>query len=273
MRWMVRLAAAVTTAFAGFIISIDSSSLERRGWWNPKPDLVFASMILLAAAVVWQVIDAEIERRRVRRRTELTNEINKLMFPVWYKIQATAPDQSTRERIGVHVWMVPTWHWHLVPEFVRNLTPESVRSRIPTPHMWRACNYRLEEDQHDGTDIRWTRDIGAIGLCWRERKRQYFELPLVWGADELDELQWSGLQESAKMGLNYNQYKRVRLKYYSVLVVPIFKETKQPGSRFIGCVVVDSLSSNPINLNVRRIQAQSSKVAKEIALRVVPIAS
>ena len=230
-------------------------------------------MVLLATAVVWQGIDAEIERRRVRRRTELTNEINKLMFPTWYKIRSAARDRATRERIGVHVWMVPTWHWHLVPEVIRSVTPEKLRSRLWTPRMWRACHYRLKDDQHDGTDIRWTRDIGAIGRCWRDRELQYFELPSLWGPDELSEPHWNQLPEASKLGLKYGQYKRIRMKYFSVHVVPIFKEPKKPGSRLIGCVVVDTLLTHPLNLDVNKVRAESFRAAEKIALRVVPIAS
>lgn len=160
MRWRIRLVFAVATAVAGIIVSLDASSLPRRGWPTPSPYLLIPAMSVLAVSTLWQVIDAEIERRRVRRRSELRNEINKIMFPAWYKISRVGKNRAIRERIGVHVWIVPTWHWHLVPDFIRNLVPQSIRSLLPTPRMWRACIYRLEDNQHDGTDIRWKRDVG-----------------------------------------------------------------------------------------------------------------
>jgi hypothetical protein len=273
LRWLLRFIVAVATAFSGFVISLDTSSLEKHGWWRPSSDLVFISMALISAGIIWQFIDAEWERRRVRRRNELRTEINSRIFPAWYKISTVGVNRATRERIGVHVWMVPTWHWHLVPEFVRRLTPKNWRGRLPTPKMWRACNLRLKEDDHDGTDIAWTRDIGAIGLCWRDRDKHYFELPSHWGDSELSEEQWDALDQPQKLGLKYPQYKRIRAKYFSVLVWPIFKDSENPESRFIGCVVVDSLSSHPVNLNIRKVRLAMYRASKEISKAVVPIAS
>lgn len=270
---MIRLVVALATAFSGFIISLDASSLEQRGWWVPPAGLVFACMALVAGAVLWQFVDAEIERRRVKRRTELANEINKLMFPVWYKIRSVGANRPTRERIGVHVWMVPTWHWHMVPELARSFVPRSWRSRLPTPRMWRACHYRLKDDQHDSTDIHWTRDIGAIGRCWRDRERTVFDMRDRWGSTELFEAQWRNLPAQDKLGLTYRQYQRVHAKYSSVLVFPIFKVPGSPDTRFIGCVVVDALSTHPVNLNVEKVLGEAYSASKQIAFRVVPIAS
>lgn len=271
MRWLIRLVTAVATAICGAILAFDSSSLSDEGWRQPPERLVAWSIVVVALCVIWQFIDAEIERRRVRRRTELSNEIIRIMFPIWYKICAVTNDRSSRERIGVHVWMVPTWHWNLVPEWVRILVPESWRAMFPAPRMWRACDLRLKKDQHGGTDIRWKRDIGAIGRCWRERERQYIVMSELWGQDLLSTAAWANLPASSRLGLTFPQYKRVRDKYHSVLVVPIFKTHGVPDSRFIGCVVVDSLASHPVDLDVKEPRSLAHKAAERISNRIAPI--
>ena len=230
-------------------------------------------MVLFSLGTIWQFIDAEWERRRVRRHHELRTEILSRMFPAWYKICNVGSNRATRERIGVHVWMVPTWHWHLVPEYIRRVTPRSWREKLPTPKMWRACNLRLKEDDNNSTDIEWTRDIGAIGLCWRHRDKQYFDLASLWGDVELSAEAWNDLDVSEKLGLEYVQYKRIRNKYYSVLAWPIFKDPDNPQSRFIGCVVVDSLASHPVDLNIKKVRSNMYRASKEVSKGVVPIAT
>lgn len=262
-------------AIAGAIIAIDSSSLRSEGAMRPPSSLVFWSIVIVALGVVWQYIDAEIERRRVRRRTEVANEIAKIMFPIWYKIRTVTSDRKSQERLGVHVWMVPSWHWLLIPDWARDLTPETLRARLPTPRLWRACDYRLEDDQHDATDIRWRRDVGAIGLCWRTRRRQHFDLSQLWGNAQtpLTSAQWGALPPDERLGLTHEQYLRIASKYHAVMVIPIKKDSSKPGSRFIGCVVVDSLVDHPVNLNVRKVKSKAYTAARSISDRLSPISS
>lgn len=84
MRWLARFVVTTVMALGGAVVAFDSSSLRDSDWWRPGGALVLASIIAVAVGLMWQFIDAEIERRRVRRRISIANEISKLMFPIWY---------------------------------------------------------------------------------------------------------------------------------------------------------------------------------------------
>lgn len=270
VRWLVRFVVTTVMALAGAVVSIDSSSLRDSGWWMPGPSLVVACIVAIALGLIWQYIDAEIERRRVRRRTSLANEISKLMFPLWHEMQSLGTTKRTRERIGLHVWMVPTWHWTLVPDWLRSLTPQRLRDRLPTPRLWRAAQFRLQDD-HEPTDIRWKRDVGAIGICWRERHRQHFVMRDLWDEDEYTAEAWEQLPAEDKLGFNYEQYRRIWHKYDAVLAWPIYKYPTTPGSQFIGCIVVDALVGHPVHFDRRSVRGKLYNAANEIANRIGPI--
>ena len=152
MRWLVRLCLAVVLSISAALVAFDSSTLQDRGWWRPPEPVLFASIGGVALSIIWQFVDAEWERRRVRRRTALAHEITKIMFPVWYRARTAATGRKTQERIGVHVWMVPTWHWNLLPDWVRELCPEAWRARFWTPRLWRGGGLLLRAGRAGGGD-------------------------------------------------------------------------------------------------------------------------
>lgn len=272
MRWIIRYAALAAFVVAGVVVAFDSSSLADRGWWQPPDNLVFACIITLGVYAVLQFTETEIDRRRFRRRHEIANEVSQLLFPTWDRVHAAGKSKRLSQRMGVHVWMVPSWHWQLVPELIRKLTPRIIRDRLRTPNMWRAAIFRLEDDGHDSTDIQWRRDIGAIGKCWRTRSHVYFCTD-SWGEEELGAKAWAEKSVDETLGLTHEQYLRVWRKYHSVLVWPIYKNAHNPGSRLIGCIVFDTLKGHPVDLDVAKIRSEATSAAVQVSRRLVPIGS
>lgn len=268
MRWRFRFVVTTVVALATIIVSLDSSSLEKDpgSAWQPARWLVLASILALGFGVFWGYSDAEVERRRVQRRIEMSVLINNIVFPLWHTIvNKVSTSRRARERIGVHVWMVPTWHWTLIPRWLRSMTPRQVRSRLPTPKLWRACQYRLYDDRGP-TDIIWRRDVGAIGRCWRKRQAYYFSVSDNWGAIEMNKVTWEQLPTEHQLGLKYSEYLAIRRKYASVLAAPIFRNPNNvPDSEFIGCLVVDTPAESVININVDPVRGLLATAARDIA--------
>lgn len=271
MRWFIRFAVATAMAFATVVVTFDASSLRGRAWLGLRPGdgLVATSIVLLSLGVFYQYWDANLERKRVRRRASLAYEINKLVFPIWHEVQSIGVDDKTRAHIGIHVWMVPTWHWTRIPDGLRRVTPKKIRDRLPTPALWRAAQFRLQ-DEHAPTDIRWRRDIGVIGRCWRDRHVQSWVMSDLWDADLYTESAWQQLSKTERLYLTYEQYTRIFEKYHSVLVWPIYKELETPGSRFIGCVVVDTNVKYPADLDQDEVRSSIYELSKAITSRIVP---
>lgn len=268
MRWVARVLVTVAIALATTVVAFDASSLRDEPGWRPGHHQVIAAIVVIGFGVLWNFADAEVERRRGRRRNEMGFIISDIAFPVWADLQNEFHARELREGLGVHVWMVPSWHWAVVPQSFRNLVPEKARARLPTPPMWRAVRIRMDtEDQP--TDIAWRRDVGVLGKCWRDRKSVYLDLVAHWGPVPMSEQAFGALPGDGQYGLTYQQYLSVAAKYASVLAIPVYEDPDNARSRFIGCVVFDSIKDAPINLDSKRIRGKAWVASKTISRSVV----
>jgi hypothetical protein len=267
VRWFIRIVTTTAIAVSTGIVALDSSSLPAEDWWRPPGWLTLAAIITISFGVLWSYFDAEIERRRVRRRNSITSEIHRLSTPMWRKIQGAVRDRKVTDRIGLHVWMVPTWQWLALPGWTRHLVPRLLRDRWRTPPMWRAMLIRMK-DGHESTQIPWRRDVGAIGFAWRQRTHVYYDLLAMWGATEIPATTWATMTHDDRLGLTHAQYVAVRKKYATVLVAPIYQNPDEGDSRLIGCIVIDSLVDFPWNLDVRRIRNIAFLLAQNISASI-----
>jgi len=148
------------------------------------------------------------------------------------------------DSLGLHVWLVPRWHWRLAPPAFKERLPESVKDKVPSPAMWRPARLR-HIDHIDPSGIRWRRGRGVIGRCWLRRQAISFSLQADWGAyRDYDAKQWKALRRDPKfrhvtMKLNFEQFQRMQSLYSEVLAVPIYKQRESGNRYLVGCVVAD----------------------------------
>jgi hypothetical protein len=269
LRWRLRYVVATLIAIATAIVALDSSSLSGKSLpWLTRRWTVLLSVFILGFAVMWNFFDAEVERRRLHRRHSIAVAVSAIAFAVWNKVHRVGYKRWTKERIGLHVWMVPTWHWTLVPRWIRKLTPRKLRAKLPTPSMWRAAQFRLRETS-EPSDILWRRDVGAIGACWRDRKSCFYDLEALWGNQLRTEAEWRTLRREVSLGLDYSQYATIREKYASVLAVPIFRHPdRRADSEFIGCVVVDTPKDGRADIDTPYVRGALLVAAQQISSRL-----
>lgn len=72
------------------------------------------------------------EDRSERFRREIENELGTL-----WRNAADKEGVKAIESLGLHVWLVPRWHWRFAPAAFKERLPESWKLKIPAPAMWR----------------------------------------------------------------------------------------------------------------------------------------
>ncbi len=271
-RWRARLLSAVAIFVATAYLAIDSSSLASKPKFLGRTT---TTEVVLAAVVVglsasWGVVDALLERRYLTHRDHIARQVSEISFALWYLTSRSMRTDRLRERFGVHVWLVPQWHWTLVPRRIRRLTPRTWRRKLWTPYMWRAAEYRMDRHNHQGTGIQWKRGTGAIGMCWSTRDRFSFDLHANWGPGELTEARWNLLSPELQLNLRYDQAKSLQAKYRRVVAVPIFrKDHGYPDPEFIGCVVIDTPAGEAdLNIAAARFRGLAVSAAAAIAEKI-----
>ncbi len=241
MRWITRIVFSVMVGIAALVISADSSNTlsgQVGRFLTPVEIWLAIGMIFLGS--VYGVIDALLERHRAKRRHEIAEIVAELLFPLWHDLsELTDKDElAVRETLGVHAWLIPSWYALITRPRMRGCIPRSIRRRLPTPQLWRAAQYRLKHAD-EATRIKWRRGRGVIGKCWERVDIVYEDLTALWGPQELNYERWKGLPEDSKLGLNYQEYRKIRRKYGSVLAVPIRHPRGRGAPQFLGCITID----------------------------------
>ena len=251
MRWMIRVFVAIWVAAAGVVIAMDSSNSISGSEDGVHLDsrLVSAAIGVVFAASVYGLLDAWLERKRARRRDEISVVVSELLFPLWCQISTHINDKSASETLGVHAWLVPSWYARLSQPAVRDFIPSVIRRRLWTPPLWRAAQFRLKHADI-ATGIAWKRGKGAIGMCWEEVSTFYRGMADIWGPNEMTYAQWESMDTDKKIGLDFQEYRRIRRKYGQVLAVPIFRPRGRGAPQFLGCVTIDLAPPfDGVNLN------------------------
>jgi hypothetical protein len=115
------------------------------------------------------------------------------------------------------------------------------RSRLPgaRPVLRRIGRVRSTR-RPTASGVRWRPGVGVVGVCVRDGQAVVRDV-------EADERAWltatredwdTIVPEHVKVGLSYEEFRRVRGKYHVVLAVPIITEQGQR-SKVVGCVALD----------------------------------
>lgn len=158
-RRRIRLLSALAIVLATAYIAIDSSSLDTRPDWLPEPTQtkVIVAAIIVGLAAGFNLLEAMRREQRIATRDSLSGGLFDVAFPLWYKSSVLMTRESARRKFGVHIWLVPRWHWTLIPRIIRRYTPRDVRARLRTPIMWHALEIRMDKLSHAATGIGWRR--------------------------------------------------------------------------------------------------------------------
>lgn len=269
--WRLRVSLLLASGVAAVVVTYDSSTLSgaaRRPFGVSEDDYRVAVLVCIAVlgtSYVAAGFQAIRDRQRILRREILRNRIVRILFPVWDTVRVRLPHVADQRSVGLHVWLVPHWHWTLVPRWIRNHTPRRLRQRLPTPAMWCAGSLRIDRWTGPRANVEFRRDIGVIGRCWRERGLIHWTRA-EWGPSKLDAAGWGSLDERLRQGLSYPQYEYFFDRYASVLALPIFGALHHGSDpELIGCVVVD-VGSETVDLNTPRIQGYLASLSNSVSL-------
>jgi hypothetical protein len=262
---------ALIVALATYYITIDASSIRAQAqpFGRATPDRIITAAVIIGVSIVAQAFEATYQRRKRIERDAVSREVLRLLFPIWVGVERRLQRREMKDTFGLHVWLVPRWHWTLVPRPVRKATPRGVRARFPTPQMWHAAELRMRSDQ-PSTEISWRRGKGVVGMCWRRRHFFYFDAAANWGAARMDEAAWGNLSANDKLGLSYGEYVRLSSKYNRAFAVPIFRHGSQARDpEFIGCVVLDEAAGvEQFDIDTVQVRGELAALANLVSLQV-----
>lgn len=262
---------AASASLSLIYLTVDSSSLgdEIAIFGPPTKFRIIVAACIVGLSTLIAILESTVVANRMRRQDWIARNVLELVVPLWAILHSLMSDGDCKKTFGVSVWLVPRWHWTLVPRTVRDKTPMSFRRKFPTPRMWRAAQMRLTPSGQ-ASDIAWRRGVGAIGLCWLNRSPFFYDMESKWGLGTLPEAAWNDLQPQDKMRLRYSEYLHLAGRYRTVLCYPIFRDRPTTVDReFIGCIVVDtSVNAPPYNIDTPQVHSHLFLAATLIALKL-----
>ena len=268
VRWWMRVILGLLAAAATTYAVIDASRNRADPAWYFSGRLLVPAGIVLGVAALWNVADGVLARSYEQRTSAVGRSLDKYLYVLHRDISKHQRDRvasvsrtsrKTLNRIGLHVWLVPTWY-------------RSINRRGHAPmklvSLWRASEIRFIDDDLSPTEITWRPGIGVIGTCWVDKQVTKCTMANSWPALALTEqvwkATWEGLPEVERIGLNPSQAYKIAQNYRSVVAVPIYwRDRTSSHSTFLGCLVLDvprdGLDFDPTNEPIVRLLRQASK--------------
>lgn len=231
------LLAAIAIAATAAIVLIDV------GVWRAAPE----GLIVVAAVTVGLLAGSEEAAKAIAMKKEKGEDT--FTRNVYTALGAALVNVSSAtglgcEQLGLSCFLVPTWFRRVFPYRLRKfavrwLLPrwlaEPVANRA-APALRRVVRLRLSGYPAESA-IEWTRGKGVVGKCWRNRhdvevnSYQLYKDLLTCSREE-----WDNLHSNITLGLDYNEFKRIRGKYGAVVVSPIIFDDHE----FVGCITLDT---------------------------------
>lgn len=220
-------------------------------WWE-GPQLFVVALLLIASNVLRTIVQPILSRFRDDLNSVGQRKLDAALLTLWRSLEPliltevekgqTADEKQQRrrdlrDRLGLHVWLVPKWHRMLGGTRAASALPEAPRKSIPTPPMRLGGRLYLD-DLTTPSSIRWTRGRGAIGMAWKKRDCFYFPADEKWPRTPAKEIDWSRVAVEDGIGLDKLQVQRL-LQYGQVFVVPIWVKHPSGKSTFAGCIALD----------------------------------
>jgi hypothetical protein len=270
LRWLLKAIVTVCNVLAVAVIALDASNAldHTTSFFKPTPKEVVVAIGAVALAAIYGLIDAWLERRISKRLGHIAMAVSELLFPLWNEIAlklvptTESPDPlPTRESLGVSAWLVPRWY----TVFTKSM-PKFLCAILYAPPVWRAAQFRLKH-LDDPTGIRWRRNRGIIGRCWKSGHSEPFNLATDWPQINTKQ-EWGQLDKSVKMKLSYDDYRHLKAKYGSVLAVPILRTRRIGAPSFLGCITIDlppAVPANVLDLNSPVVKGAGRAAAEQMA--------
>jgi hypothetical protein len=237
-------AAAAVCAVAILLIEINE-------WKRPPTWVVVVAAVFVGASAAWGFISRAVEDRRAHRFGRLAEHAQNHLGLALVAIDRATDDVITYRDIGLNCWVVP-YRWRVVPFRLRRSLerhlPPSVFELLCSarPPLKRVKRFRLT-GKPDPSGVEWTYGKGAIGRSWQRREpvwldafERYSEYvgefdhagpTLTVAIDDYD----TALPEKVRLGMTYDDFKRVAGRYGAVVVMPMLTE----GGEWVGCVTLD----------------------------------
>ncbi|MFA9432903.1 MULTISPECIES: hypothetical protein [unclassified Egicoccus] len=181
-------------------------------YWEVRQGWVTAARITLVLVTALEAIRTAAAVSLRHHREKRAGLVEGVLYYTLVRLDEATADALRWHDIGIHVWELPR-----VPRWPRQLK--------------KVARVRIENDGRGGTNIRWTRGTGAIGICWETGEGRVFNASALMAVSR-DE--WESRTDEERMGLDWRQAQMTK-NYGGIVVMPM----RSKKGRFRGCVSVD----------------------------------
>ncbi len=122
------------------------------------------------------------------------------------------------------------------------------------------------QDTPGPSNVKWIKGKGALGRCWELERAQVIDTGKIdarWGKCSQDDWEQK-CRPDTRMGLTYEEFRKVTGKYGTVIAVPMFDARND---KVIGCVSLDA----PAGLHLQLVNADAEAAVASAAVVIAAL--
>jgi hypothetical protein len=283
MRWWIRIGLGLLGGLATAYVGIDSGSKLPTWWPFDSGEFLVPAAIVLGLVSALATLDGllmrlsstsvfERSRKAERQLYALHRQLSRVLHPP-AKFGSLRTSRRTLNRLGLTVWMVPTWFAIVDALPSPNAVRRWLRGRIHSPSMRRVAAVRFI-DETTPSGIHWRRGVGVIGQAWLTGDEVHLDMAHDWPDRVLPisdwVTAWEAMDERLRLGLSAKEARKLQANYDAALALPIYMRRKSDDERWLaGVLTVDVPVDTPdLSLDRRELRKQlkvaSNRVAEQL---------
>jgi hypothetical protein len=214
-----RTVRASTSALAGVAAALATAylALVNAKVWEGTDRQKFWAVVTIAAVAIGSSLARPIRIFVVGKQVKQSNKIHTALRGLPWAINKQTGGRVPVPPLGASAWLIKGWGKR---RYLKNIGRERV------------------EDYPGPSSIKWTKGKGVLGKAWQEERAQIIDVGKIDARHgKCSEEQWLKVRDDTRMGLSYQEYCKIRGKYGTVVVAPMFDPRN---SKVIGFVSLDA---------------------------------
>lgn len=240
-----RTVRATTSALAGVAAALATAylALVNGKVWDGTDRQKFWAVAVIAAVAIGSSLARPVRIVVLGKQVKQSNKIHAALRGLPWAISKQTQGAVPVPSLGASAWLIKGWGRN--HQYLKNIGRERVED-VPGP-----------------SSVTWTKGKGVLGRAWLEERAQIVDVGKIDARHgRCTAEQWAKVRDDTRMGLSFDEYRKVRGKYGTVVVAPMFDPRN---SKVIGFVSLDAPSGVHPALEAADAVGAVSSAAKVIA--------